>query len=284
LEEDKEVVNAEIVEFKPGSNLPQVELANAMVECVRKVEIMKPEHSQFLVEHKKHLQTVMEKTFIWRTRQQKQGILSDQFFPTLHAKFHQSILEQKVQFEQAVHLSKDFEILKTEVEELNIDVEELQEKIDNLEKCNPGSYDFRRTQVKLRRKIIELQHKSYAAAQMKIYMEYRMREVMDWQMLQEFLIEEMHKEGVTDEQIWDKEAGEIESQFFLFLGNIQGVYKSTDSAEVNNLVGLAKHGVEQAKAFGMYEALLKRCNPNQLQALIALGLETKESLKGRVNI
>ena len=76
---------------------------SSILSAVKSVSVMKKEDLQFLQEKSEHLQTVMESTYMWRTDLQKESIINDMDFPTIHAKFHQCILEQKVQFDQTMY-------------------------------------------------------------------------------------------------------------------------------------------------------------------------------------
>lgn len=254
-------------------------IAENMVESVRNISIIKPNDLTFLKENQKHLSTVCEKTFIWRTRQQKLSILHDNYHPTLHGKFHQSILEQKVFFEQAVELAKQAEELKLKLEALLLDKEELELK---LEAGNSGSLANRRLDIQLREKQLEIGAKGYQLQQCTVAMDYRMREIKDWKSLQDELIVGMKEQGYTDEMIWDKEAGEAEDHFFLFLGNFQAVHQSKDSGEIQNLTALARHGVDQAIGLGKFKEWLPRCNDRQVKSLIELGyLRAKDAGEGK---
>lgn len=233
------------------------ELLAEIFGALKDVQIFKKDDYGFLVEHKEHLAAVFENVHMWRTDSQKRSIISDAYHPTLHSKFHQAICEQKVQLDQAFYLAKDFEMKKLEIEELAIDLSELGE--------TP------RDDVKRRRIQIDMQFKQYELKQMEIAMNFRMSEVKGWQQLEEQLLEQMRAEGMEEEVIWNKNAGEIEYMFFQFLTNLQGLKNSTDGAEAHNLVALAKFGVQQAKEIGKFDEWLKRCNPAQMDSLRFLG-------------
>ncbi len=229
-----------------------------ILETIRPMQVVKSEDQAFLVEHKQHFAKVFEKVHIWRTDTQKLSIVSDNYHPTLHSKFHQAILEQKVQLEQAFYLAKDFEMKRLEIEELVLDLEELG--------------DTARDEIKRKRIQIDLSFKKYELDQMAIAMNYRMAEVKGWQKIEEDLLEKMRASGMDEETIWSKDAGEVESMFFATLTNLQGLAKSTDGAEANNLVALARFYTQKVKEAGRLEELKKKCNPAQLDSLRFLGL------------
>ena len=233
-----------------------------VLDEVRSIAVMKPEDSKFLVEHKEHLTAVMEKTFMWRTSTQKRSIISDSYHPTLHSKFHQAILEQKVQLDQTFYLAKDFEEKRLTIEETLLDIKDLE--------VNPDLTPERKD-LAMRRLQMKLSFQQYELQQQQIAMHYRMDEVKGWQVLQEDLLAEMRATGMDEEAIWSKEAGEVESMFFQFLTNLQGLAKSSDGAEANNLVSLAKFGIQQAKELGLFENFKSRCNVAQLNSLKFLG-------------
>lgn len=233
------------------------ELLSEIFGALKDVQVFKEDDFNFLIEHKEHLAAVFENVHMWRTDTQKRSIISDAYHPTLHSKFHQAICEQKVQTDQAFYLAKDFEMKKLEIEELLIDLEEL------------GNTP--RDEVNRKRKQIEIQFKQYELKQIQIAMNYRMSEIKGWQQLEEQLLEAMRAEGMDEETIWNKNAGEIEFMFFQFLTNLQGLKNSTDGAEAHNLVALAKFGVQQAKEIGKFDEWLKRCNPAQIDSLVFLG-------------
>lgn len=239
-------------------NLPVLgqQTVGAILQAVRELPVMKADDMAFLQSKSKHLAAVMERTHIWRTDAQKLSIINDFHFPTLHAKFHQAMLEQKVQFDQTMYLARNFEMKKLEIEELECDLEELGET--------------RRDQIKRARLELEMKFKTYELDQMRIEMMYRMSEVRGWQTIQEHLFGQMKEAGMSDEAIWSKEHGDTEAMFFLALNNLQNVGAVTDSAERGNLVSLALHVYKTAKQAGILEQLRAKCNGAQLAALAML--------------
>lgn len=242
--------------------LYEPKMLDSVMKEVRAIAVMKPEDQKFLVDNKQHLTTVMEKTYMWRTDIQKRSIISDNYHPTLHSKFHQAILEQKVQLDQTFCLARDFEMKRLEIEENLLDIADLEANTDMAEA---------RKEINMRKLQLNLSFRQYELKQAQIAMHYRMDEVKGWQVLQEELLLQMREEGIDEESIWSKGAGEVESMFFQFLTNLQGLAKTSDGAEANNLVSLAKFGVKQAKEMGIYENLKSRCSPPQLNSLRFLG-------------
>lgn len=228
-----------------------------ILDTIKPMSIIKVEDQNFLVAHKQHFAQVFEKVHIWRTDTQKRSIISDDYHPTLHSKFHQSILEQKVQLEQSFYLAKDFELKKLQIERLMLDLEELG--------------DSRRDDIKRRELEIEVQFHKYELDQMVIAMNYRMSEVKGWQTLQEELLQQMRDSGMDEETIWSKDSGEIEAMFFASLTRLQGVAKTTDGAEATNLIAVAKFYVKKIFESGRLEELRLKCNTAQLDSLKFLG-------------
>lgn len=224
-----------------------------IVQTVKALPIMKAEDTAFLMEHSEHLGMVMENTFMWRTDLQKKSIINDTQHPTLHSKFHQSILEQKVQFDQAMYLAKDFENKKLEIEELECDLEELG--------------DTKRDDIKRRRIMLDLQFKQYELSQMKIAMNYRMAEVKGWQAIEEDLLEQMRAEGMSEETIWNKDIGETKNMFFVTMNRLHGITKTTDSGEYNNLISLAIFTYKAAKQAGILDELKREATPTQMSSI-----------------
>lgn len=233
------------------------EAVDGVLEAIRPMTIIKQEDQQFLIEKKEHFAQVFAKTHIWRTDTQKRSIVSDSYHPTPHSKFHQAMLEQKVQLEQTFYLAKDFEMKKLEIEELLLDLEELGETA--------------RDELKRKKIQIEVQFKKYELDQMIIAMNYRMSEVKGWQVIQEELLKEMRDSGMDEEFIWSKNAGEVESMFFTTLNNLQALPRTTNSGEVNNLLALAKFYVKKVVEAGRLPELVKKCTPTQLDSLKFLG-------------
>lgn len=238
-----------------------------LVKYINSFQVMSLEDKKFLSDNRKLLQNIMVHTYMWRTDNQKRSIVSDDYHPTLHSKFHQSILEQKVQFEQAILLAKDFEMKKLDVEETIIAIEELESEVQELES---NSVEYRKNSIKLRKAKIELEFKQFELHQIQVAMKYRMKEIKGWKEIEDELLDVMKKDGWKEEDIWDKEAGEIESMFFLFLNNLQALPKATDTAEVNNLIALAKFAVNYASQKGMLDIFLKKCTKQQIEALLFL--------------
>jgi hypothetical protein len=232
---------------------------DVILPMIREMPVICKEDQKFLVEHKEQLGKVFEKTHMWRTKIQKLSIISDDYCPTLHGKFHQAILECKVQTDQLFYLMKDFEMAKLDCEILEEEIKELKE-LGN-----------RKDELLANKKELELKFKQYELKQQQIAANYRMDEIKDWVEIQQSLMEEMHAKGMLDDEIWSKNAGEVENMFFLTLTNLHGLSKSTDGAEANNLMALAKFSVQQAKELGIFEKLVVRCNEAQRQSLKFLG-------------
>jgi hypothetical protein len=226
---------------------------NDIIGAVKDLPVLKKEDAQFLQEKSAHLAAVLEKTHIWRTDVQKQSIINDLHFPTTHAKFHQAMLEQKVQFDQTLYLAKDFELKKLEIQELQCDLEDLS--------------DTRRDEIKKQKIQIEIQFKTYELNQMQIAMNYRMDEVKGWQKIQEDLLSEMRNAGLEENEIWSKNAGEINALFFSSLNNLQHISATTDSAERSNLISLALFSYKTVKQAGLLEQMKAKCNSFQLASL-----------------
>lgn len=245
-----------------------------IVEAVKQLPIIKEEDAKFLAEHTEHLGKVMEKTYIWRTDNQKRSIINDLQFPTLHSKFHQSILEQKVQFDQAMYLAKDFEMKKLEIEELQCDLEDLDEEensYENYEDDQYGEYEEKsskkRRDIKRRKIMLDISFKQYELKQMQINMHYRMSEIKGWQGIEDELLEKLRAEGVSEEDIWNKDRGEIISTFFVAMNRLQGIQKTTDSGEFNNLISIAVYAYNTAKQAGLLDELKNQLNDRQLGSL-----------------
>lgn len=256
VEELKTAVDAEIIEDTKTDESTQNALAvlgqttvTDIVNSVKTTAIMKPEDTKFLMDHSEHLGHVMEKTFMWRTDFQKLSIVNDIAHPTNHSKFHQAILEQKVQFDQTLYLAKDFEDKKLEVQELECDLEELQ---------NDTTLSEKRKAIKARKITLNLQFAQYQLNNMKISMEYRMAEVRGWQTIEEDLINKMHAEGLSDEEIWQRDFGEIEELFFRSMNNLPGIQNSTDGGERNNLISIAIYAYEQARDANLLDSFKKK--------------------------
>jgi len=270
-----------------------------MLEVVKHTQIMKPEHTQFLAEYKGHLQNVVTKTHMWRTEGQHRSIISDTYHPTTHGKFQQAILEQKVFLTEATRLAKDFEKLKIETRNLLLDKEEKELDLEQLAKeaqtislkiingelkqevdaYNKAKMDIRvrRLEAEVDNIDIELKAKQMELNDCKTAMDFRMKEVMSWQNLQGELMLQLADEGYTEEEMFSKEAGELEYQFFWGLNNFQGITVTKDGAEKVNLIALARHGVDQAIKAEKFEHFFKRCNKDQLWALEALGYITRNT-------
>ncbi len=240
-----------------ADQLPTIgnETVTDILKAVQSLPVMKAEDVAFLQEKSAHLANVLEKTHIWRTDAQKLSIVNDFHFPTLHAKFHQAMLEQKVQFEQTMYLARDFEMKKLEIAEVELDISILQ-----------GTKNAR-DQIKLARFELEAKFKTYELNQMRIAMHYRMEEVRGWQSIQEHLLAEMKKAGMTDEEIWSKNAADNEAMFFLALNNLQSLQATTDSAERGNIISLATHVYKNAVLSGTLDHYRSKCSAAQIAAL-----------------
>jgi hypothetical protein len=102
---------------------------------------------------------------------------------------------------------------------------------------------------------------------MQIAMNYRMDEVKGWQKIQEDLLSEMRNAGLEENEIWSKNAGEINALFFSSLNNLQHISATTDSAERSNLISLALFSYKTVKQAGLLEQMKAKCNSFQLASL-----------------
>lgn len=248
-----------------------------IVDAVKSFPIMKTEDSQFLATHSEHLGKVMEHTFMWRTDFQKLSIIDDRNHPDLHSKFHQAILEQKVQFDQAMYLAKQYEMRKLDVEDLQLDIDKIDSFVytisvsssddDTIETDNFIELEKRRNDIKRRRLTVELQFAQYELQQMRIQMKYRMKEVRGWQAIEDDLITTMHDQGYDDEYIWTKESDEVSALFKVSMTNLPAIANSTDAGEFNNLIQIAIFAYNQAKQYGILESVIADCNKEQKEAV-----------------
>jgi len=256
-------------------NLSVIEkpVATQMLAILNRNEVISPEDNKFLADHSVSLQKTLVNTWIWRTQAQHESILSDQFHPTMHSKFHQAILEQKVQFTESVRLAKEYSILQLRKEEKMIELEELEERKNNVlsiagkfseDSKKTEARELRKAEIAINRVQIELQEIAYQLTEMKIAMDYRMKEVRSWEEIKEALLAKMQSLGLSEEQIYNKEFGELESYFYLFVNNLRGLEKSTDGGEVNNLIGLARWIWNKARVMGVLAQLLERCTAEQI--------------------
>lgn len=229
------------------------ETVTGVLDAVKNIPVLKPEDVNFLQEKSQHLAQVMERTQMWRTDMQKASIINDVHFPTAHAKFHQAMLEQKVQFDQAMYLAKDFEMKKLDIEEKELDLAELG--------------DTPREEIHKRRLQVELQFMQYELKQMQIAMQYRMQEVKGWQALQEELLQQLRDSGMDEDSIWSKNDGELKAMFFLAMNNLQALPSTTDSAERSNLISLAIFSYQNAVRANLIDEFKKEASKPVLDSI-----------------
>ena len=235
-----------------------------IVKSVNNLPVISQEDKKFLTTHTKHLGMVLSKTHMWRTHEQKLSIVSDMQCPTAHAKFHQAILEQKVQFDQSLYLAKDFELKKIEVEEKCLELEYL--STEELRQAS-SSKEESCIELKMRKLKIEITFAQYELQQMKTAMMYRMEEVKGWQKIEEDLLKQMRDAGLSEDDIWSKEKGQMVSMFLVALTNLQAIRNTTDSGERNNLLSLALFTHKRIKEAGRLEDIKKVMDEAQLNSL-----------------
>lgn len=228
-------------------------LVNSILGSVKDTPVLSKENYKFLIDNAERFNKVYECVHVWRTDYQKRSIICDSRHPTAHSKFHQAILEQKVQFEQAIYLAKDYEMKKLEIDDLQLDLEDLTES--------------KRDQIKKRRIEIEIEFKEYELKSMKVLMKYRMDEVKGWKQIEDELIAEMKQDGLTESEIWSKSAKEIEWQFFTGLNRLQGIKVTKDAGEMNNLMSFAKFCYQEAERIGILQKLVDKCDPAQRDSI-----------------
>ena len=285
-----------ILQDERGNNLFEVNpdnISKNLVLMATQANIMTPEDKKFFIDNTERWQQVQQNCHIWRTNTEKRSILSE--LPTTHLKFHQAILENKVFVDETVRLAKDAEIQKLDAEELYIDVEHFKEEIEDFKEQQGQykesdieykqlSYKIKKHSIDIRKKTVELQEKAYQVQQSAIAMGYRMSENRDWLKFEDEMIEEMRAEGLSDDEIWSKDAGQRSGYFYLFLTKFNAVKNSTDSGEVHNLTYLAKFSVEEAIKSGDFENWLSRCDRVQLQSLAELGYIGIKEDEGKIQI
>ena len=243
-----------------------------IVKSVNSLSVISQEDKKFLTTHTKHLGMVLSKTHMWRTHEQKLSIVSDMQCPTAHAKFHQAILEQKVQFDQSLYLAKDFELKKIEVEEKCLELDHTIQNKKLMGDSSQASLD-----LKIRKLKIEITFAQYELQQMKTAMMYRMEEVKGWQKIEEDLLKQMRDAGLSEDDIWSKEKGQMVSMFLVALTNLQAIRNTTDSGERNNLLSLALFTHKRIKEAGRLEDIKKVMDEAQLNSLSFL----EELIKGK---
>lgn len=236
---------------------------NELVSTVKTWDVMRPEHINFLQMHTKDIATVMEKSYMWRTQTQKRSIINDVQCPTTHAKFHQAILEQKVQFEQTMYLARDFEMEKLEMQELELDIEDIKK-----EQVDENGELTRRGEIALSKKSIELKYKMHSLSQMTIAMDYRMKEIMGWQEIIDELLNTLRvDENMSDEVIWDKDAGYVYDLFLRYMTRYAEIGETTDPGSANNITSIAIFAVQTMLDLNMLD-----------DAVISLNIVQKRSL------
>ncbi len=238
-------------------------VANVLT-AIKDLPVINEKDMNFLQENKEHLGKVMENTYIWRTDLQKVSILNDIDFPTDHSKFHQAILEQKVQFDNAMFLAKDYEDLKLDMEILECEIEELEdENIMLLSKEDITNKDrilIKKNNININKKTLDIQFKRYNIEQMRIAMDYRMKEVKGWMIIEDEIMKKLSDAGMTDQEIWDKSTDELEGTFFSVMKKLQAIGHSSNisTAEYNNMVALGVHVYNQAVLTGQLHTFLAK--------------------------
>lgn len=258
-----------------GSAIIGTEAVHSIVESMKNTPIFREEDVAFLVNNQEHLGNVLERTQIWRTDLEKRSILNDTQKPTLHAKFHQAILEQKVQFEQTMYLARDYQMAVLDMEELECDLDELH-STEAL-----GKLHAKRQNINIRKKETEIQFKKFELNQLRIQMKYRMDELMGWQKIEEELLELMHDQGYTDEEIWNKSAHDDESLFWFTINNLRNIDTTNNAGETSNLLALAGFTYKEAKSNGKLMSYIRKANADQISAIryAAVYLEDKDSMR-----
>ncbi len=252
-----------------STDLMNPEYTTEIAKIIKETRLISEKDNKFLSDNAENFKKIADNSYMWRTKGQKLSIISNQFFPTDHSKFHQAILETKVQFNELMRLAVNAENAKLDVEDVQLDIEGIRGRMNRMNSKADIEYrqsdvELRRKEINLRQKVIDLNHFQTAA-------KYRMKEVKQWKEIQDGLYENMTKAGMKDKDIWNKESQELEDQFFLFLSKMNGIEQSTDAAEVTNLSGLARFAVEQAIEMGVFEILVRKCNQVQMRSLAKLG-------------
>jgi hypothetical protein len=267
-------------------DMSDVHTAKNTMQAIVRHDVIRPQDKQFFLDNMERWNDVSTKTHIWRTFSEKKSILSE--LPTTHLRFHQAILENKVFYEQTLLLDKEAKMTKLEAEELYVDIENLQDNIkelqENLENTIEDSkeyrqlnYQIRKKDIELRKKLTELHEKAMAIKNQENQMLYRIDELRDWKRMEDSMIEEMKSQGMTEEEIYNKNKSQESGNFFLFLTKYSAVKQSKDTGEINNLTYLAQFYVDESIKDNKFEDYLRMCNRIQIQSLLELGyIQAKE--------
>lgn len=241
--------------------ITSAENVNELITAVKQFPIMKPDDVTFLADHSHHLGKVIDKSFMWRTDAQKRSILSDMEFPTTHSKFHQAMLEQKVQFEQTMYLAKDFEKLKLDIQLMECDLEDIAAS-DKSEK---------RKAIESEKIKLDMKFKRFELNQMQVQMNYRMAEIRGWQTIQDELLDKLYKEGFTDEEIWNKEEGEAQFLFLLAVNKLNTALVTNDPEAIKAVIPLALFTYQEAEKNGKLEIYINEATNKQKETIQWIG-------------
>lgn len=205
----------------------------------------------------------------WRTKHDQLSILADRQFPTPHGKFHQTIREQHVFFQQTVYLARDFEMALCDLEEMKRD-------LVDAEKSQDGRADLR-----VRRLKVQIASKEYDLRTMRHQMRFRVKELRGWKRIQDELMPEILK-TYSEDEAWNREAGEPEEMFFRFLNMYTAIKRSNDAGEVHNLTALAEFAVDLAHRYEKLTEWAQSCTRDQLQVLVDIGAAKVDEKTGHI--
>jgi len=246
---------------------------NTFLANIKPLTLFALEDVKFFEDKKLEIKKVFEKTWMWRTDVQKRSIINDVQFPTVHGKFQQAILEQKVQLDQTLELGKMFEKTKLDQEDLEYQIEELLEKYG----LEQNEIAKKRIDIRIRKRKLDLQYKTYELEAQKTACNYRMKEVKGWEKIKDDLKVIMESQGMSEEEMYNKETGEVVTTFFTYINNFIGIANSTNGAEINNLTSLVVFAIQQAIDTGLIASLIPKCNEQQLDVLRKFGVTITEN-------
>ena len=159
------------------------------------------------------LQDTWHKKQMFRTETEMRfSVLSDNKYPTLAAKYWQSVREQNTHFENLVHLSFDARKNEVEIKKLQRDIKKEKDPLE----------------VELKQ--IEIEEKLYGKASMELVAKHRMREVATWSKLKK----EFYDNNFDDKDVNSHQA---ESYRLQLQERAKTITPGTSQAEVFNIVG-----------------------------------------------
>jgi len=151
------------------------------LDVVKNASLLSEDNLKALTQMQEELQHTWEHKQMWRTECEiRNSVLVDSKFPTPDAKYHQAVREQSVFFTELVRLSYDYRKLQQDVKIIEAKKMELEHALQEAIEKDAPKWEILQLEARIEKQKIKLDEKVFAAKNMQLAAQDRMREIRIW--------------------------------------------------------------------------------------------------------